>query len=116
MGIPYDTKIIGTIGRLAPQKGIEVFLKSAHILLSTNPELHFLIIGDGPLKRQLQIKANKLGIEKHVTFSGYRDDIPEILQLIDVLHLLHGQKVSITVFEAMASETGSCHKSCGISK
>lgn len=105
MGIPDNTKIVGTIGRLAPQKDIEVLLKTASILLEINPKLHFLIIGDGPLKQQLQIKAIKLGIEKHVTFSGYRDDIPEILQLIDVFTLTSWTEgFPITALEAMASE------------
>ncbi len=105
LGIPEEANIVGTIARLAPQKNLETFLKGAAILLSSMPELRFIIVGDGPLKKQLQEKAIELGIESKVTFTGYRNDIPEILHIMDVFALSSWTEgLPITVLEAMAAE------------
>lgn len=105
LGIPEETNVVGTVARLAPQKNLETFLKGASILLSTMPELMFIIVGDGPLKKQLQDRATELGIKNKVIFTGYRSDIPEILHIMDVFALSSWTEgLPITVLEAMAAE------------
>lgn len=93
-GIP-DTAdlIIGTIGRLTRKKGCGYLIEATAKLLPQFPNLHTLVIGSEasgdpePIKAELMERICTLGIEKHVTFTGSRQDIPEILGLLDIFTL-----------------------------
>ena len=53
-GIDGDCKVIGTVGRLSQEKGFLVFLQAAKIILRQYPKTVFLIVGDGPLRKDLE--------------------------------------------------------------
>jgi len=96
-------KIIAVIGRLVEQKGHIYFLEAMKKISSEIPKLKALIIGDGPLKNRLMDKARELGLEGKVIFTGIREDISEILPLIQFLvmpSLYEG--LPIVALEAMA--------------
>ncbi|MBD2002396.1 MULTISPECIES: glycosyltransferase family 4 protein [Cyanophyceae] len=85
--------LIGTIGRLTRKKGSGYLIQAAASLLPEFPNLHILVIG-GQLStdpEQFQTELVKLihnlGIEKHVTLTGYRNDTPELLGLLDIFTL-----------------------------
>lgn len=94
LGIP-DTAdlIIGTIGRLTRKKGSGYLIEATAKLLPQFPNLHTLIIGSEvsgdpePIKAELIERIRTRGIEKHVTLTGSRQDIPEILGLLDIFTL-----------------------------
>ncbi len=94
LGIP-DTAdlIIGTIGRLTRKKGSGYLIEATAKLLPQFPNLHTLIIGSEvsgdpePIKAELIEIIRTRGIEKHVTLTGGRQDIPEILGLLDIFTL-----------------------------
>jgi len=103
--IPKDHRIIGTISRLTNEKGHHYFLEAAKRTLHRFPKLKFVIVGDGPLKNGLREKAKNLNIEKNVIFLGYRKDIPEILELIDIFVLPSlNEGMPMVLLEAMASK------------
>ena len=104
LGIPKNYKVVGTIGRLEFQKGVEYFLKAIPEIILECPETHFLVVGDGPLFGQLQDLSRQLGIQKHVHFTGFREDIPSILTVLDVIVItsLWEGGTTLTVFEAMS--------------
>ena len=84
LGIPENIPIIGTVGRLTEQKGYDVLLKAAAIVLKKIPHVYFLFIGGGELYGELKKQATNLGIEDHVLFTGPRDDVEELFQIMDI--------------------------------
>lgn len=86
-GIPEDSFVVGTAGRLVPVKGPEFLIKASQTILSEHPDTYFVFAGDGPLKEDLEKKATEAGVEKNIVFLGWRDDIARILAAFDVFCL-----------------------------
>lgn len=84
LGIPPDAQIIGTVGRLADQKGFNFLIDAAHLVLQEHPQVYFLIIGDGPLADEHREQTQSLGIENQVLFTGGRTDVVELLVCMDL--------------------------------
>ena len=94
LGIPETSDlIIGTIGRLTRKKGGEYLIEAVAKLLPQFPNLHVLFIGGElstdpePFQAQLIKKIHALGINKNVILTGERQDIPELLGLLDIFTL-----------------------------
>lgn len=66
-------KLIVAAGRLAPEKGYDVALKAFAKL--ADPEARLALVGDGPLRADLEALADSLGVRDRVTFAGYQPDI-----------------------------------------
>lgn len=84
LGIPQGIPVIGTVGRLHPQKGQKYLLGAVSVLKNKFPELRLLLAGDGPLRKELEDYAETLGITENVLFLGMRRDIPELLSAMDI--------------------------------
>jgi glycosyltransferase involved in cell wall biosynthesis len=91
LGIDADTPLIGSICVLRPQKAVQTFLEAVAILRRTVP-VRALVVGDGPERGRLEQLAAELGIGDATTFTGRRDDVPDVLAALDVV-------VSSSVFE-----------------
>ncbi|BAZ86757.1 glycosyltransferase family 4 protein [Dolichospermum compactum] len=111
LGIPETANlIVGTIGRLTRKKGSGYLIEAAAKLVDQFPNLHILIIGGQlssdpePFQTELLEKIRNLGMEKHVTLTGDRQDIPEILGLLDVFTLptFTHEGLPRSILEAMA--------------
>jgi len=85
--IPPGDLVVGMIGRLESIKGFEYFIDSAKIVLDDLPRTKFLIVGDGSLRSNLIERSRRLGIERNVIFTGWREDMPQIISMLDVLVL-----------------------------
>jgi glycosyltransferase involved in cell wall biosynthesis len=77
--------LVGVAARLHPEKGVVYFLEAAAHVLKFLPQVHFLVIGDGPLSGELQTYTKQLGIQERVRFLGFRLDAQEIVGLLDIL-------------------------------
>lgn len=96
-----DAQIVGTVGRLSPEKGMGYFVDAANQLPSAFPNAQFLVVGDGPERAPLQARANPNAIR----FLGQREDIPELLNTMDVFVLPSlAEAFGIAAIEAMACE------------
>jgi len=84
LDIPSSAPVVGTVGRLIHRKGHHDLLRAIEILATDHPEIHLLVIGDGPRREHLKDLANELGIRDLVTFAGARRDVPELLSVMDV--------------------------------
>ncbi len=105
LGFEEKIRIIGTIGNLGTEKGHIYLLEAAKQILDVVKDLKFLIIGDGRLRKQLEEKSERLGIEKHVIFMGQRRDIPELLTAMDIFVLPSIKEgLPIALLEAMAAK------------
>ena len=79
--------IIGNAGRLVKQKGQKYLLRLAANLLKKNVDFKIVIAGDGPLKNDLMHEARMLGVDKHVHFAGFIEDIKSFMFSIDIFCL-----------------------------
>jgi len=104
LGIPTKMPIIGCIGRLEKQKGQKYLLEAFALFLKKDARAFLIFVGDGSDRKQLQILSKELGIENSIKFLGNRNDVPEILQIIDVFVLpsLY-EGMSNALMEAMAT-------------
>jgi glycosyltransferase involved in cell wall biosynthesis len=95
-------RIIGMIARLNEQKNYRNFLNAAYIINKQDTNINFLIVGEGPLKEDLEKYAQRLG--KNIKFLGQRKDIPEIIKGIDIFVLSSDYEgLPLTILEAMAA-------------
>jgi glycosyltransferase involved in cell wall biosynthesis len=95
--------IVGAVGRLAPQKGLQFLLRSAPEVLRQSPTTLFVFAGDGPEREALEAEANDLGIQDSVRFLGVQDNIPALLASIDVLAMPSlSEGMPMALLEAMA--------------
>lgn len=69
-----DEQLIFYIGRLVNEKGVQVLLDAAPLILKGHPKAKFVIAGEGPSKEGLMEQARQLGIDARVYFTGYVDD------------------------------------------
>lgn len=84
LGIPADAYVVGSVGRLRPQKGFHIWLAAAAQVRSRLPHAHFLLIGDGELRTQLAEEVQRIGIADAVTFLGPRRDVEALYPVMDV--------------------------------
>jgi glycosyltransferase involved in cell wall biosynthesis len=104
-GIPSDTFVVGTVGRLVPIKGLE-YLIDAFGRFRRQPGRagsKLLIVGDGPLRAELGRYADGHGLSPSVDFLGMRTDVYDMMGAFDVFALssLH-EGVPMVLLEAMA--------------
>ena len=103
-----DILVVGTVGRLTPVKDQQLLLRAVACLRESHPELgdrlRLLIVGDGPLFPALMQSVEQLGLQEVVWITGERNDVPRLLQLMDIFVLPSlGEGISNTILEAMAS-------------
>ncbi|MCM8818103.1 MAG: glycosyltransferase [Candidatus Omnitrophica bacterium] len=77
--------IVGTAGRFTEQKGFIYLLKAIPEVLKIFPDCYFIFVGDGPLRKNFEEIAEKLKIKNNVIFTGYREDVLEILYICDII-------------------------------
>jgi len=103
LGLPPGAAVVGAVGNLHPWKGQDTLLRAAARIREARPNAWFLLIGEGVAQDELQQLATQLGIREQTIFAGIRQDIPELLALMDV-YVLPSQHESLpnAVMEAMA--------------
>jgi glycosyltransferase involved in cell wall biosynthesis len=102
--LPADAPVAGIVAALRPEKNHALLLRAAVRVLHAVPNAHFLIVGDGPQREELEALASLLSLSHAVRFLGTRSDVPEVLSLIDVLALTsHMEANPVSILEAMAA-------------
>lgn len=84
LGIPADSMVAGLVARMVPQKAPHVFLQAAAQVLRQINNVFFLMVGDGPLRHEMEELARELGIADQVRFLGYVDNLSEVYSAMDV--------------------------------
>lgn len=118
-GLSEDERVFAIVGRVVRWKGQEQFLRAARIVLERLPRSRALVIGgisDGEegYLRELERYVRNGGLERRVTFTGYRPDVHAYYRVIDVLaHCSVAPEPSgRVIFEAMSygvPVVASCH-------
>ena len=101
LGVAAGDLVLATVSSLRREKGHDVALAAVRMLLPAYPSLRLLVVGDGPLRGQVERDAGALG--DRVVLAGYRPDVMAVLDAVDVLlHPSRSDALPTAVIEAMA--------------
>ena len=106
--LPNSPIVVGTVGRIAEVKNQKLLVDGVKFLVEKRPELkadlRLVLVGDGPLYSSLKDYVTEIGLSDLVWMAGDRDDVAELMQLMDVFVLPSlAEGISNTVLEAMAT-------------
>lgn len=105
LGLRDDQPLLGAVGNLYPVKGHIYLIKATAVVKKTVPDVKTVIAGRGKLLDRLKEEASGMGLEKNVEFLGFREDIPQLLQAMDIFILPSlSEGTPLSILEAMASE------------
>ena len=103
-GLAADATVLLQVGRLTAQKGYDVLFEAMAQIMPRYPRLVVLVVGDGPLRADLEDRAHQLGIASAVRFLGHREDVADLLSAADLVTLAsRSEGMPYTLLEAMGS-------------
>lgn len=105
LGLPADAYLVTTICRLFRPRDFGTLLTAFRSVVQAMSSAHLLIVGDGPLRTEIENQVESLQLTSRVHLLGMRRDVPRLLQASDVLVLSSRgwEGLPLTVLEAMAS-------------
>jgi len=99
-----SARIVGTVGRLIEQKGVDVFIDAAALVSVHVPNVEFLIVGDGPLCAACRRRIAAHGLNGRMSLLGERADIPALLGQMSVfVSAARWEGMPYAVLEALAA-------------
>ena len=100
--VPPQATVLLQVGRLTPQKGFDVLFKAVAGIAGRFPDLVVLVVGEGPLRAELEGLARQLQITPAVRFLGHREDVADLLNAADLVTLAsRSEGMPYTLLEAM---------------
>ena len=99
--VPEDAPLIGCFAGLLEKKGQRELLQAIPQVLAEHPNAHFWCVGQGPLQSELEQTARDLNISNNVKFLGFRRDVADLMNAIDIMALpSHREPFGIVYVEA----------------
>ncbi len=96
--------VVGTVGSLTPVKDQAILIRAAARIVPAVPDLHLLIVGEGPLRASLTEQAQAYGILERVHFTGWREQVPALLASMDAYACSSASEgMNNALLEAMAA-------------
>jgi len=100
-GLPNDAVVVGVVAQLIPRKGHGQILATLPGLVRRQPRINVLCFGRGPLEARLRADVAACGLDRHVRFAGFRDDLPELMPGFDLLvHPAMREGLGVALLEA----------------
>jgi len=84
LDVPADVPLLGFVGHLVHQKRPERAVEVVALLRAQGRDVHLVVAGDGPLRRELEVLAVSRGVAASVSFLGHRPDVESVLGGVDV--------------------------------
>lgn len=84
LGLPLEAVVIGSVGRFSPQKNPLDWVRIASLVADEYPGAYFLMVGDGPLRAQVEALLYQEGLASRVILTGIRRDVPTLLSAMDI--------------------------------
>ena len=85
--LPTSAPLAVSVGRHVPEKGYRHLIDAAARLEQTRPGVHWVLVGDGELRSELEAQSRRLDLASRVHFTGSRNDVADLLALADVFVL-----------------------------
>jgi glycosyltransferase involved in cell wall biosynthesis len=104
LGLAPEDFAVGTVTRLHDSKGNSFLVSAARLVLDQRPYARFFVVGEGPLRADLEQQAQQLGLGDRFVFSGFARDVARVVSAFDLSvfpSLWEG--TPLTAFEALAS-------------
>ena len=103
LSIPLDRRVVTFVGRIVPIKRLDRFLAVAQ-RLRQREDIHFLIVGDGDLRPELESSVAARALGDRVTWTGFRRDLPAIYCASDVVAITSDNEgTPVSLIEAQAA-------------
>ncbi len=103
LGLPFDAFVLGTVGRLAPTKGLSYLIEAFSAVRAQRPSAHLVLLGDGPCRAELEQQASAMSCLDSVHFLGRRGGIEQLMRGMDVFVLSSvAEGMPRAILEAMA--------------
>ncbi|HUP33609.1 MAG TPA: glycosyltransferase [Gaiellaceae bacterium] len=104
-GIPEDAYLIGWLGRMTEIKRVDSLLAALAVLRSRGVEADVMLVGDGPLRAELEHRAAVLGLTECCHFAGFSEQVAPFLAAFDTVALTSANEgTPVTLIEALAAE------------
>ncbi len=101
--LPHNAPVIGNVAALVPHKGQRHLIAAAARVVRQVPDARFVILGDGELRDSLERQVKELGLERHVTLGGFRNDVIGIIKSFDVFVMSSiTEGLGTSILDAMA--------------
>lgn len=84
LDLPTDSLVVGHVGRFSKVKNHSTFVDMAERVSRQFENVHFLLVGDGQLRQQIEVEVANRGLSGRFVFAGNRDDVPRMLAAMDV--------------------------------
>jgi glycosyltransferase involved in cell wall biosynthesis len=105
-GLPPGAIVIGSVGRLVEQKDYPTQLRAFALAAARNPALIMLLLGDGPLRGEIEALVRSLGIADRVRFAGHSNEVPVALRSMEIYVLASKfEPYGVSLLEAKAAGT-----------
>ncbi len=102
-GVPADAPLVGFVGRLSWEKGPDLFVQLAAIAHRAAPQAHFVMVGDGPMRAELERRIDEAELQQQVHLTGLRDDMPRLYGELDLLcSTSRSEAMPLALMEGMA--------------
>jgi len=107
LGLADDQRAIGLFGQMLPRKGHATLIEAAPAILRQFPNAKFFFVGaleNPPYQEALRAQLRERGLEAHITFTGWRSDVPTLMASMDVIVVptVTPEPAALSLMEAMA--------------
>lgn len=103
LGLPVRVPLVGIVGRLASIKDLPTFLAACGLITSSNPDVQFVVAGDGPLREELERRGTEL-LGPRIRFLGWVDDLAALYSALDLVLLTSlNEGTPVALIEAAAA-------------
>jgi glycosyltransferase involved in cell wall biosynthesis len=106
LALSKTNKIVGFVGRLTEQKGLYELVQIASQVCAADPDVTFLLLGEGDERVRLQARLQELGLDERVRLLGHRTDVMPFYAIFDLLLMTsHYEGLPYAVLESMSAAT-----------
>lgn len=103
--LPHGSPLLGNVAALAPHKGQRHLVDAMRLIVREVPDARLIIMGEGELREELQAQIADLGLDRHVTLTGFRADALGLIRSLDLFVMSSvTEGLGSAILEAMACD------------
>lgn len=103
--LPAEARLMVCVANLVKIKGHRTLIEATRQLSGRWPGLRILLVGDGPLRRELEALSSAAGIQGQILFAGFRTDVPRLLSAADLAVCPSlNEGLGLSILDALAME------------